>query len=70
MTRHTAQLKTVFAELEFDPTLARMRDECAPPVRIFRFKAHVIVYRETKPGNIIILRIRHGREDWRSDPEA
>lgn len=32
-------------------------------IRVHRFKAHLIVYRELNPG-IEILRVLHMRQDW------
>lgn len=50
-----------------NPKIARERMEYVPPVRIHPVGAHVIVYVETEEG-ILIVRVRHGREDWHSDP--
>lgn len=49
------------------PSLARERSEISPPVRIYPYAAHVIAY-ESAGEDIIILRIRHGREDWSTSP--
>ena len=48
------------------PESARLRQEVDPPVRVFRFKSHLIFY-DIKGDDIVILRVRHGREDWMSD---
>jgi len=48
------------------PRAARLRTELRPPVRIHPCRSHIIVYREDDHG-ILILRIRHGREDWSND---
>ncbi len=61
----------LFAVLELiaaNPRLAREREEISPPVRIHPFKAHLIVYRIEENGTIFVIRIRHGHEDWASDP--
>ncbi|PBB64827.1 plasmid stabilization protein ParE [Mesorhizobium sp. WSM4312] len=38
-----------------------------PPMRIHPFKAHLVVYRIEADGHILIVRIRHGHEDWSGD---
>ncbi len=50
------------------PGLARERVELTPPVRIHPCGVHVIVYLVMETGDVLIVRIRHGREDWISDP--
>lgn len=47
--------------------MARERHEISPPVRIHPFKAHLVVYRVEDNGDILIIRIRHGHEDWAGD---
>lgn len=49
------------------PGMARLRRDIEPPVRVHRYGAHVIVYVPEGAG-VLILRIRHGREDWQTDP--
>ncbi len=49
------------------PRAARLREELDPPVRIHRCGSHLIVYEEAEDG-VLILRVRHGREDWSTDP--
>lgn len=51
-----------------NPRIARERDEIHPPVRIHPFKAHLVVYRIEDDNSILIIRIRHGHEDWAGDP--
>ena len=62
-----AGLSPVFAFLADYPRAARERLEIDPPVRIHRYRSHVIVFVIDEPG-IVILRIRHGREDWEASP--
>lgn len=47
--------------------MARVRGEFEPPVRIHPWKAHVIVY-VIEGDDILVVRVRHGREDWARDP--
>ena len=49
-----------------NPTMARERAEFTPPVRIHPYRAHVIIYVVDEQG-VLVLRVRHGREDWRGD---
>ncbi|KPF92160.1 plasmid stabilization protein ParE [Novosphingobium sp. AAP83] len=67
--RYHDGLERMFAFLAQTPRVARMREELNPPVRARPFKAHIIVYDETDDG-ILVLRVRHGREDWISTPES
>ncbi|NEI73591.1 type II toxin-antitoxin system RelE/ParE family toxin [Rhizobium lusitanum] len=50
-----------------NPRIARERVEIDPPVRIHPFKAHLIVYRIAEDETVLVIRIRHGHEDWVSD---
>ncbi len=60
-------LEATFRFLSDYPRAARLRTEISPPVRVHPFKAHLVVY-EVSDDGILILRVRHGREDWVSDP--
>lgn len=51
------------------PFAARERLEIRPPVRIHPFRTHVIVYIIDDQG-VLILRVRHARENWESNPTA
>ena len=50
------------------PRAARLRHEIDPPVRAHPYKAHLIVYEIEAEDGIVVLRVRHSREDWHSDP--
>lgn len=64
---YLADLIGTFDLLAGNPRLARIREEFEPPVRIHPHRAHIIVYQDVG-ADILIIRIRHGREDWaRSD---
>ncbi len=67
--RYLDELGRVFETLVDFPGLGRLRTEYEPAVRIFPFNAHVVVYEEAD-GGVLIVRVRHGREDWRSDPRG
>ncbi len=55
--------------LSENPEAARLRTELEPPMRVHRYQSHMLFY--TIRGNdILIVRIRHVREDWISNPEG
>ena len=56
-------LTDAFRLLADNPAIARLRREFGPPVRIHPHRAHIIIYQEIG-SDILILRVRHGREDW------
>ena len=56
-------LAKAFAFLADYPAAARERIEINPPVRGHPYKGHIIIYIIEGDG-ILILGIRHGREDW------
>lgn len=49
------------------PEAHRVYEETIPPVRFRPHKSHVIVYALDESG-VLVVRIRHGHEDWRNDP--
>lgn len=51
-----------------NPKIARLRHEIDPPVRVHPVGSHMIVYHVKDSEPVRILRIRHHREDWASDP--
>ena len=53
-----------FEELASNPFLYRERMEMRPPVRVCPYGVHVILY-TLKDEDVLILRVRHAREDWR-----
>ena len=63
------ELTALFGHLAAFPGLARLRLDYEPPVRVFAYKPHVIIYDE-EPGGVVIQRVRHGHEDWRGDPRG
>jgi toxin ParE1/3/4 len=58
----------VFDLIAANPRMARERQEIAPPVRIHPFKAYLVIYRIEETGTVLIVRIRHGHENWSTDP--
>lgn len=59
-----AELESTFDLLAANPKLARQRAELNPPVRIHPFHSHLIIYNIEPNDDILIIRIRHNREDW------
>jgi toxin ParE1/3/4 len=57
-------LNAIFAFLSDYPNAARLREEISPPVRMHPYKAHLVIYDVEDDDEVIILRVRHGREDW------
>jgi toxin ParE1/3/4 len=61
--RYQDELDALFRRLAASPGMARLRLEYDPPMRVFAFKAHVIIYDQEQDG-VLIQRVRHGHEDW------
>lgn len=62
--RYHELLGRTFEFLADNPEAAHERTEIAPPVRIHPVQSHLVVYTRTPSGDIFIVRVRHGREDW------
>ncbi|MBX9614268.1 MAG: type II toxin-antitoxin system RelE/ParE family toxin [Caulobacteraceae bacterium] len=67
--QYLEDLERAFQRIAEFPGLGRLRTDYTPPARILPFRSHVIVYDEEDTG-IVIVRVRHAREDWRSDPRG
>lgn len=46
------------------PGTARLRTELQPPIRAYLYKSHLILYDIGATGDVLVVRIRHGHEDW------
>lgn len=64
---YVRQLMAGLDLLSAQPEIARNRTEIVPPVRVHRIASHLIIY-QIEPDFLDIIRIRHGREDWATDP--
>ncbi len=65
--RYVRELNDAFGLLVEQPKMARERPELSPPLRVLRSGSHMILY-QIVGDHIDIVRIRHVREDWLSDP--
>lgn len=59
-------LVNLFEDIEQMPEAHRLRTDIEPPVRIVPHVSHMVVYEIDNQGDVIILRIRHSRENWNS----
>ena len=65
--RYHRSLKATFELIADNPRLARLRADINPPVRVHPHGAHLIVYLAEKNGDVLIVRVYHGRENWRAN---
>lgn len=61
------ELFAVFDLIAANPRMARERHELTPPIRVHGFKAHLVLYVIEEDGGILIVRVRHGHEDWAAE---
>ena len=61
-TRYFNEVRAKIAALASTVAFDRERPELGNGVRVKRHKAHVILW--VTEAEIVILRVRHGREDW------
>ncbi|MBD8891046.1 type II toxin-antitoxin system RelE/ParE family toxin [Roseibium litorale] len=66
--KYHAEMETTFELLADNPQIARHRHEIDPPVRIHPFRSHIVIYLIDEEGDVLIVRVRHGREDWQESP--
>lgn len=67
--RYYAGLIAALSFLSDHPLAAPTRPELGPGTRAHPYKSHIIFYR-LDSQDIFVQRIRHGREDWKSqDPQ-
>lgn len=64
-TYHVGLTETLAFLAEY-PKAARERTETQPPVRVHPYRSHIVVY-VIEGNDILVLRVRHGREDWDSE---
>lgn len=61
------ELEAVFGLIGRHHGIARERTEITPAIRVHPHKAHLIIYIVDPDGNALIVRVRHGHEDWAND---
>jgi toxin ParE1/3/4 len=66
--RYHIGLHRTFETIAANPHVSHERPEFEPQVRIHPFGSHVIIYQVIDKDDVLILRIRCGREDWANDP--
>ncbi|MEX2615671.1 MAG: type II toxin-antitoxin system RelE/ParE family toxin [Alphaproteobacteria bacterium] len=66
--KYYAGLERAFEFLSDTPKAARERLEITPPVRVHPYRSHIIIYLIDNDDDVLILRVRHGREDWNDNP--
>jgi len=57
-------LAGIFLLISDNPELARNRLEISPPVRVYPYGSHLIIYFVEENRDVLIVRVRHGHEDW------
>ncbi len=62
--RYHDEMFALFELIASNPRMARERLELHPPMRVHPFKAHLVIYKIDENGNVFIVRVRHGHEDW------
>jgi toxin ParE1/3/4 len=56
-----------FNSLAENPRICRVRNEIQPAVRICPHGSHLVFYEVDDANSVLILRIRHGRENWHDE---
>lgn len=54
------------AFIEEFPLAVRVREEVDPPIRGYRYKAHLILY-DVNGDHVVIQRVANARSDWVND---
>jgi toxin ParE1/3/4 len=65
--RYHARLEDAFVLLSANPRMAHERTEIDPPIRLQPHSSHVNIYQITDNDDVLILAVRHARENWRDD---
>lgn len=65
--RYADLLDRAFILLAAHPRAGRERPELRDAVRAYPTGSHMILYVVEDDDDVMVLRIRHGREDWAAD---
>jgi len=66
--KYLDQIEAHFELLADRPRIGPERFELKPPVRIYPTGSHILIYQIEDNDDVLIIRIRHQKEDWISDP--
>ena len=67
--RYKSQLNKSLQIISANPKVTRLRYEISPPVRVYSAQKHMIVYTIIEDRQtILVLRLRHQRENWIEQP--
>ena len=58
-------LESVFETIAANPRIARERPELQPPMRVHSCGSHIVLYLVEASNDVLIVRVRHHREDWK-----
>ncbi len=67
--RYQDGLEKTFVLLAQFPELDRERRDLTPPLRVHPFGVHLVMYLVRSDGSVFVVRVRHEREDWVSNPD-
>lgn len=56
-------MRAAFTLLQSVPEMSRERAEISPPVRVYTYRSHVVIYRLSEDA-LVVHRIVHGRTNW------
>jgi toxin ParE1/3/4 len=62
------QLETCFDFLNDNPRAAPATHEFNQAIRVHPFKQHIILYQIQDDRDLLIIRVRHARENWQTAP--
>lgn len=62
--RYAANIDRALVLIERHPHIARLREEVDGRTRAYPVGTHLIIYEVDDESNVLVLRIRHAREDW------
>jgi toxin ParE1/3/4 len=63
---YSLKLEKTFELIAQYPNIARERPEFRQAIRVHPFGRHIIIY-TIELDHVLIVRVRHSREDWQSD---
>ena len=56
-------LRSTLSTIAASPLMARERTEITPPVRVYPYRSHLVIYR-VDGDEIAVLRVFHSRRNW------